>query len=269
MANRRPRIRLASGGTATKVSGDAPVIGISTGRIAVAARVIDGTQREYADRISDAGGVAILLPVQPTGSLDSVLSLVDGLLLTGGGDVEPQRYGAEPAPESAGIDPDRDGVEAFLVVEAQRRGIPVLAVCRGIQILNVARGGSLVQHLPSVTPEPHLVLERRTEAVHTIRIDPESRLSRIVGRDRVETNSLHHQAVDRLGRQLSPVAWAEDGTVEAVEDRQSQIVGVQWHPEQMPDRPEQMRLFAWLVERALEHRRSGDSDARPRSVTGS
>ena len=269
MANRRPRVRLASGGIATGASGDAPVIGISTGRIAVAARVIDGTQREYADRISDAGGVAILLPVQPTGSLDSVLSLVDGLLLTGGGDVEPQRYGAEPAPESAGIDPDRDEAEAFLVEDAARRGIPVLAVCRGIQILNVARGGSLVQHLPSVTSEPHLVLEHRTEAVHSIRIDPESRLSRIVKRDRMETNSLHHQAIDRLGRQLSPVAWADDGTVEAVEDRQSQIVGVQWHPEQMPDRPEQMRLFGWLVESALEHRRSGDSDARPRSVTGS
>jgi putative glutamine amidotransferase len=244
------------------VSNDAAVIGISTGRIAVAGRVIDGTQHEYAERVTDAGGVAILLPVQPIGSLASILRLVDGLLLAGGGDVDPRRYGAQQAPESGGIDPDRDEAETFLVEEASRGDIPVVAICRGVQILNVARGGSLVQHLPSVTAEPHLVIERRTEAVHSIRVDPDSSLSRIVGKDRLETNSLHHQAVERLGRQLTAVAWAADGTIEAIEDRQCQMVGVQWHPEQMPDRPEQMRMFTWLVERALEHRRSRHSDPR-------
>jgi putative glutamine amidotransferase len=107
-----------------------------------------------------------------------------------------------------------------------------------------------------VTTEPHLVIERRTEAVHSVRIDAESALSRIIGKDRLETNSLHHQAVDRLGRQLVAVAWADDGTIESIEDLESEIVAVQWHPEQMPDRPEQMRLFSWLIEKAEGHRRS-------------
>lgn len=234
---------------------EVPVIAISAGRIPVGERVLDGTQREYADRITEAGGAPVLLPVQPSGSLAPVLDLVDGLLLTGGGDVDPRRYGAEPVPESGGIDPKRDDAEADLLRAAEHRGIPVLAVCRGVQILNVARGGSLIQHLPEVTTEPHLVIERRTEAVHAVRIEPGSRLGRIVGKG-AETNSLHHQAVDRLGRGLAAVAWAEDGTVEAIEDRGSEIVAVQWHPEQMPDRPEQMRLFAWLVERAAHRRGS-------------
>ena len=127
--------------------------------------------------------------MQPAGSLASILAAVDGLLLTGGGDAEPDRYGAEQAPESGGVDSDRDAAESFLLEEAPRRGIPILAICRGIQMLNVARGGSLVQHLPAVTTEPHLVIERRTEAVHSVRIDAESALSRIIGKDRLETNS--------------------------------------------------------------------------------
>jgi putative glutamine amidotransferase len=237
------------------VPSDAPIIGISAGRIPVAGRVIDGTQREYADRISDAGGVPVLLPVQPTGPLPAVLAVLDGLLFTGGGDVDPHRYGADPSPASGGIDPDRDRTEAFLLDEAAHRGLPVLAVCRGAQILNVSRGGSLVQHLPEVTAEPHLVIEHRTEAVHSVKVATGSRLGRIVGSDRLETNSLHHQAVDRVGDQLVSVAWAEDGTVEAIEDTEGPVVGVQWHPEQMPDRPEQMLLFAWLVREAAERRR--------------
>ena len=248
--------------------GAPPVIGLATGRIAMGERVIDGTQQEYAQRITEAGGAAVLLPVQPTGSLASILARVDGLLFTGGGDVDPHRYGAEPSVESGGIDPDRDGAEAFLLEEAARLGIPVLAVCRGIQILNVARGGSLVQHLPSVSPEPHLVIERRTQAVHSVRVDPDSWLCRMAGKDRLETNSLHHQAVDRLGRELTAVAWADDGTVEAVEDRKRQMVAVQWHPEQMPDRPEQMRLFAWLVARARDRRPPVGPGSRPGSVPG-
>ncbi len=234
---------------------DAPIIGISAGRIPVAGRVIDGTQREYADRISDAGGVPVLLPVQPTLPLASILAALDGLLFTGGGDVDSHRYGAERSSESGGIDPDRDRTESFLLDQAAHQHIPVLAICRGAQILNVSRGGSLVQHLPMVTAEPHLVIERRTEAVHTVKIDVRSQLRRIVGRDWLETNTLHHQAVDHLGHHLIAVAWAADGTVEALEDQEGSIVAVQWHPEQMPDRPEQMSLFTWLIEEALDQRR--------------
>jgi putative glutamine amidotransferase len=232
------------------VSDDAPVIGISAGRIPVGERVVDGTQRDYADRIVDAGGIPVILPVMPLGAQHRVVSLLDGLLLTGGGDVAPDRYGALPAPESGGIDPERDEAESALIEDAWRRGLPVLAVCRGIQILNVARGGSLVQHLPVVTDEPHLVIERRTEPVHTVRLGAGSLLREIVGADRLETNSLHHQAIAQVGRQLTAVGWAADGTIEAVEDRDRNIVAVQWHPEQLPDRPEQRSLFSWLVDRA-------------------
>jgi putative glutamine amidotransferase len=234
---------------------DAPIIGISAGRIPVAGRVVDGTQREYADRISDAGGVPVLLPVQPAGPLASLLDVLDGLLLTGGGDVDPERYGAERSPESGGIDPDRDGTELSLLDQAARHDVPVLAVCRGAQILNVFRGGSLLQHLPSVTAEPHLVIERRTEAVHSVQVDADSALGRIIGAGRVGTNSLHHQAVDRVGHHLVAVARADDGTVEAIEDPDGGVLAVQWHPEQMPDHPEHMRLFTWLVQAALGHRR--------------
>jgi putative glutamine amidotransferase len=250
------------------VPDDAPVIGITTGRIAMADRIIDGTQHEYADRVTEAGGLAVLLPVRPSGSESPVLDLVDGLVFTGGGDVDPHRYGAEQAPESGGIDPERDETETALLEGARSRGLPVLAVCRGIQILNVSRGGTLIQHLPTVTAEPHLVIERRTEAVHSVRIDPESSLRQILGRDRVATNSLHHQAIDRLGHHLVAVAWADDGIVEGVEDQDAGVTGLQWHPEQMPDRPEQMRLFSWLVERAADRRRSGHRDARQPSALG-
>ncbi|HEY2565059.1 MAG TPA: gamma-glutamyl-gamma-aminobutyrate hydrolase family protein [Acidimicrobiales bacterium] len=215
------------------------------GRITANGRVIDGTQRDYGDRIAEARGVSFQLIGRPGSS--AMLSRADGLLFTGGGDVEPARYGAVQAPESAGIDVDRDRAEVDLVAEATAAGIPVLAICRGIQIVNVARGGTLVQHLPTVTKEPHLVIDRPHELVHAVRIDPDSELRYVLGADELRVNSLHHQAVDIVGDGLRAVAWAEDGTIEAVEDQRSRIIGVQWHPEQISDQAQQRRLFSWLV----------------------
>jgi putative glutamine amidotransferase len=220
-------------------------IAISVGRITANGRVIDGTQRDYGDRIAEARGVPFQLIGRPGSS--AMLSRTDGLLFTGGGDVEPARYGAVQAPESAGIDVDRDRAEVELVAEATAAGIPVLAICRGIQIVNVARGGTLVQHLPRVTIEPHLVIDRPYELVHTVHIDPDSELRHILGADELGVNSLHHQAVDTVGDGLRAVAWAEDGTIEAIEDQRSRIIGVQWHPEQISDQAQQRRLFSWLV----------------------
>ncbi|HEX4220513.1 MAG TPA: gamma-glutamyl-gamma-aminobutyrate hydrolase family protein [Acidimicrobiales bacterium] len=229
----------------TRVGDDPHFIAISVGRIAVNGRVIDGTQRDYGDRVAEAGGVPFQLIGRPGSS--TVLSRADGLLFTGGGDVEPARYGAVQAPESAGIDIDRDRAEVDLVAEATAAGVPVLAICRGIQIVNVARGGTLVQHLPAVTVQPHLVIDRPHDLVHAVRIDPDSELRDIVGADELWVNSLHHQAVDAVGDGLRAVAWAEDGTIEAIEDRRSRILGVQWHPEQLPDQAQQRRLFSWLI----------------------
>ena len=223
-------------------------IAISVGRITAKGQVIDGTQRNYGDGIAEAGGVPFLLTGRPGSS--AMLSQADGLLFTGGRDVEPARYGAAQAPESAGIDVDRDCAEVDLCAEAKAAGIPVLAICRGIQIVNVARGGTLVQHLPAVTIEPHLVIDRPHELVHAVRIDPDSELRHILGADELRVNSMHHQAVDTVGDGLRAVAWAEDGTIEAVEDERSRIIGVQWHPEQISDQVQQRRLFSWLVGQA-------------------
>jgi putative glutamine amidotransferase len=227
-----------------------PFIGITAGRIEANGRTLDATQREYGDRVSDAGGIPLELQARTTSPARAVLSRVDGLVLTGGGDVSPSLYGAEPAPETAGCDIERDRSETALVVEARRLGIPVLAVCRGVQVLNVACGGSLVQHLPSVTGQAHLVVDHPRQVVHTVLLDEDSGLARIVGTNPLGVNSLHHQAVARVGSGLRAVAWAEDGTIEALEDAGGQVVGVQWHPELLADHPEQVRLFSWLVERA-------------------
>jgi putative glutamine amidotransferase len=232
------------------VQAERPLIGITVGRIPLNDRFIDGTQRDYGDRIADAGGFPLQLLGRSDLPLSTILPHLDGIVLPGGGDIAPELYGAEPSEQIGGVDIERDRAEIALFAEATAAGLPVLAVCRGIQLVNVARGGTLVQHLPAVTSEPHLIVERRRELVHTVRIDPESQLAEIIGADDLGVNSLHHQAVDRVGRGLRAVAWAEDGTIEGLEDRDRRIVAVQWHPEQLPDQPREMRLFAWLIEQA-------------------
>jgi putative glutamine amidotransferase len=232
---------------------EGPFIGITTGRIEANGRILDATQREYGDRISGAGGIPLELPARTNSAARSVLSRVDGLLLTGGGDVSPELYGAEPEAETAGSDLERDCAELALVAEAMAAGITILAVCRGVQVVNVACGGTLIQHLPKVTAQPHLVVDHQREVVHSVELDSDSQLRHIIGFDSLGVNSLHHQAVARVGNGLRPVAVAEDGTVEALEDQAGRVIGVQWHPELLADRPEQVRLFSWLVDRARSH----------------
>lgn len=232
------------------MSADRPLIGISVGRIPVNDRWVDGTQRDYGDRIAEAGGYPLEVLGRSGLPVAEIVSHLDGILLPGGGDVAPELYGAEPAKESGGVDLERDRSEIALLTEATAAGLPILAVCRGIQLLNVARGGTLIQHLPAVTSEPHLDVERRSQLVHNVRIDRDSELRKIVGVDELGVNTLHHQAVDRVGEGLRAVAWAEDGIVEGLEDRDHRIIAVQWHPEQLPDQSPEMELFGWLVEQA-------------------
>ncbi len=227
-----------------------PLIGIAVGRIPLNDRVIDGTQRDYGDRIADAGGFPLQLLGRSDLPLGAVLPHLDGILLPGGGDVAPELYGAEPLAEIGGVDIERDRAEIALFSAAMAVGLPILAVCRGMQLVNVARGGTLVQHLPAVTSVAHLDLERRRELVHIVHIDPESELGNIIGADDLGVNSIHHQAVDRVGDGLRAVAWAEDGTIEGLENRDRRVIAVQWHPEQLPEAARQMRLFAWLIDQA-------------------
>lgn len=148
-----------------------------------------------------------------------------GLVLTGGGDIGPSLYGAEPHPRTRHVSRERDELEWTLVEEAERKDLPILGICRGLQILNVIRGGTLHQHV-----------EGHKEVEHSVRFEPGSQVAVFVGTEDYTVNSRHHQAVNRLGRGLTVTARAEDGIVEAVEDpRQRFLVAVQWHPEDRPD----------------------------------
>jgi putative glutamine amidotransferase len=203
----------------------------------------------YVQAVERAGGRALLVPPSEDG-VEETLDAVDGLLFSGGGDLDPAVYGAEPHPAVGGVRVERDRAELALLQAALARDLPVLAVCRGSQVLNVARGGDLVQHLPEVLGhETHK--ERLGEfSDHEVVVAAGSRLGSLVG-ERAPVKSSHHQGFDRVGEGLVPAAWADDGTVEALEDpSQRFLLGVLWHPEEGEDGA----LFRALVEEARAYR---------------
>ena len=163
-----------------------------------------------------------------------------GLVLTGGGDVDPRLYGAEPHRLTAHVCRERDDLERELIEEAAREDLPVLGICRGLQILNVARGGTLLQHI-----------EGHRDVDHGVHFEPDSRIAEILGRPEYGVNSRHHQAVERPGYGLEVTARAPDGTVEAVEDPSRRfLLAVQWHPEDRPTTPDR-RVFAAFARAVL------------------
>jgi putative glutamine amidotransferase len=226
-----------------------PLIGITAGHLPSGHRTMDGADREYGRAVVLAGGAPVLLPTGALTEMGAVVSRLDGLVLSGGGDVEPERYGAVRARETGGVDPERDAAEMAYLTESLDRGLPVLAVCRGCQLVNVALGGTLRQHLPDVTGLPHLLTEPRNRISHTVAVERDSLLHAVVGRDLLEVNSIHHQAVDRPAAGLRVTGCAPDGTVEAVEDAGRRLLAVQWHPESLvPDEPS-LALFEWITGR--------------------
>ena len=197
---------------------------------------------DYVRAVERAGGRAVLVPPDDDG-VDEVLDALDGLIFSGGNDLEPEGYGADAHPATVGTNPERDRGELALLKAALDRDLPVLAICRGFQVLNVARGGDIVQHLPEVVghEEHREVVGEFSE--HAVRVDPSSRIRKVAG----AVKSHHHQALGRVGAGLREVAWAEDGTVEGLEDPDKPfVVGVLWHPEAGEDQ----RLFEQLVEAA-------------------
>ena len=197
---------------------------------------------EYVRAVERAGGRAVLVPPDEDG-IEEVLDALDGLIFSGGNDMTPEEYGAEPHPETTGTNPERDRGELALLEAALTRDLPVLAICRGFEVLNIARGGDLVQHLPELVghEEHRETLGEFSE--HTVRVDPSSRIGEVAG----AVKSHHHQGIGRIGAGLRDVAWAKDGTVEAIEDPEKPfVVGVLWHPEAGEDQ----RLFERLVEAA-------------------
>ncbi len=203
----------------------------------------------YVQAIEAAGGRALLVPPSQVG-IEETLDALDGLLFSGGSDLDPETYGAEPHPETNGIRPERDAGELALLTAALERDMPVLAVCRGSQVLNVARGGDLVQHLPDVVGDEKHKHSPGVFADHEVRVEPGTRLGSLLG-ERAPVKSHHHQGFGRLGAGLREAAWAEDGTLEALEDPSKRFaLGVLWHPEEGEDGA----LFRELVREAAAYR---------------
>jgi putative glutamine amidotransferase len=224
-------------------------IGVTTYRREREGRERFGLPAAYVDGVRAAGGVAVLLSPGEAAP-EELLARLDGLVLTGGGDLEAQCSGAARH-TVYGTCAERDGFEIALANAAIARGTPTLAICRGLQVVNVARGGTLHGHLPDVVGEavPHRASQLEATA-HGVRLAAESRLAGALDADRLPSvPSWHHQAIDRLGEGLEPVAWAEDGVIEAVEYAGAPaLVAVQWHPElDLGEGAAGRRLFERLI----------------------
>jgi putative glutamine amidotransferase len=214
--------------------------------------------RAYVRAIQRAGGVPVLLPPYLDDAPRAALwERLDGLVLTGGGDVDPARF-AEPRHQAVvGVSEARDRLELEITERALAEGVPLLAICRGLQVLNVVRGGSLHQHIPAAypaSPVAHQQEDPRDRPTHDVKVMVErTRLGAVVGAAELKVNSFHHQAINRLGRGLRQVAWAPDEVIEGIEMPQARglVLAVQWHPEDLIDHdPAARSLFAALVEAA-------------------
>jgi putative glutamine amidotransferase len=240
-----------------------PLIGVST-----SITVGEYPERAYVNSaylhaIEQAGGIPVLLPPQLSASARETLwRRIDGLVLTGGGDIEPARFGEAAHPKTSLVSADRDALELELVDCALRDDVPLFGICRGLQVLNVALGGSLHQHVADTVGRSveHSQSEKRHVPTHPVKLLAEgTRLGRILGTSELAVNSFHHQALKRLGRGLREVAWAPDQVVEAVEheDQRRFVVAVQWHPEDLVDHDAAARaLFTAVVDAARARGRS-------------
>lgn len=214
----------------------------------------------YVDAVRGAGALPVILPsAEPSPA--RFLDVVDGLIISGGGDLSPELYDGQPHETVYQVCKERDRFEVELVRTVLERGnLPLLCICRGAQVLNVACGGTLHAHVPDRFGEQvtHR-LPPRLPTRHGVRVDRASRLAEILGETQIDVCSWHHQAIDRLGEGLRPVAWADDGVVEAVEHGEhGWCVGTQWHPEMQLDEAHPVKLFCAFVEASRRIRNSGE-----------
>lgn len=240
--------------TSGPVTDSLPVIGLTTYLEQAKQGVWDVRAaflpQQYFTSVTSSGGVAVLLPPQPSpdAAAAAVLDGLDGLILTGGLDVDPSLYGAPRHPSTDPARTDRDAWELALFRGAEERRMPVLAICRGLQLVNVARGGTLHQHLPEALGTERYRIGGGVFATNTVEVASDSRLAGLVGEGPYDVHSYHHQGIDRLGDGLVATAATDDGLVQAFEsDGEGYLVGVQWHPEENAD---DKRLFAGLVAEA-------------------
>ncbi|MFT4541625.1 MAG: putative glutamine amidotransferase [Planctomycetota bacterium] len=228
----------------------APLIGLTT-----YGRQEDGKYylpAEYVDCVRRAGGLPLLLPPGPS-DVEGWLALVDGLILTGGGDIDARRYGGGGSKQNYKVDAERDGCELESARKMLASRLPALCICRGTQVLNVALGGTLIEHLPDVVGEQVLHRDADTEPIsHAVNVSQDSALAKQLGTESVAPLSWHHQAVGELGDGVHVVATAPDGVIEAIEiEGHPQVLAVQWHPELTAATDStQQGLFNWLVREA-------------------
>lgn len=224
------------------VDGKRPKVGVTTSPKREASYYLT-----YGRAVEAAGADAVYLPIGA-----ATVAGLDGLLLPGGWDVDPARYGEKPDEKVGDIDPELDETEIRLFKEARERGLPVLGICRGQQVINVAMGGSLIQHL-----DGHEVRAfGRKHLAHAAAVDPASELGQAAGGREIQVNSLHHQAVRSVASGLKQTATGDDGTIEGLESDDGLIVAVQCHPEELTgDLPWATRLFERFVARARSRQR--------------
>jgi putative glutamine amidotransferase len=244
-----------------------PLIAVTTGSGPSRAGERASIGTAYLQAIQAAGGIPIIVPPQLDGpALEQLLASVQALVLTGGGDVDPARYGEARHEKTDGVSEERDSLELTAVEIALDARLPLLAICRGMQVLNVALGGSLHQDIPSdfATDINHAQTSgepprERNDVTHSVTVEEGSRLAELLGASAMDVNSMHHQSVKHLGHGLRSVAWAPDGVVEGLEGEPRDgrfVVGVQWHPEELASLHEHARrLFEAVVREASE--RSG------------
>lgn len=211
--------------------------------------------KSYVQAIENAGGLPVVLPpIENVEMIREYLEHIDGLLLTGGVDVDPLLFGYEPVPEMGRIDPYRDFFEMHLAKAALEKGMPILGICRGCQLLNIAAGGTVIQDIPSALGRDKVIKHSQTAprwyATHTVEFTAGSKLERVFGTRNLSINSYHHQAIKDPAPGFTVTALAKDGVVEAIEKEDHPfLIGVQWHPELMFQRnPIFTNLFKSFVE---------------------
>jgi len=236
------------------ISDRKPVVGVTTWRRDVPTFLGEKTDlytlgTEYVEWVEQAGGIAVLFPHSHS-HVDKYLDMIDILLMTGGGDVDPASYGQQNEGLSYDVNADADRFEISLVRKACERKLPTFGICRGFQIMQVAFGGDMLQDLhaqypehPKIAGSPEHILSLR----HKVRFLPDSFMARVYGSPELEVNTIHHQCVRTLGRGFKATAWSEDGIIEAAESETDWLaIGVQWHPEKIAD----LKLFQWFVKEA-------------------
>jgi len=241
----------------------APLIGITTFRSLSRDNypLLSATEA-YIQSVINASGCPLMIPLGLSDKhLIDLVSRLDGILFTGGGDVHPRRYASQPHPLINSVDEDRDRVEIDLLHAALPQQIPIFGICRGLQVINVAMGGSLYEDLlaqgGASIKHDYFPGEARDYLAHTVQVESGSRLRQILGSDKIEVNSLHHQGIRTLAPGLCATAWASDGVIEAIEMPDYPFgLAVQWHPEWLQAHLSMRFLFQEFIQAAIEHSQS-------------